>query len=98
MRIIVFLIDRWASVFGKGDLIIRPYELQQNQPNIIADFMRAIGRDDVLSHVVPQSQRVNDSVDMTTLALVDAFQRAKIDHELRSRLIKYVLDNKKHWV
>lgn len=90
------LIDRWASVFGKGNLIIRPYEPQQNQPNIIADFVRAIGREDVLSHVVPQSQRVNDSVDMTTLALVDAFQRAKIDPDLRSRLIKYVLDNNKN--
>lgn len=88
------LLDRWAEVFGKENIIVRPYEFQQNKPNIISDFLRAIGREDALFHITPRSQRVNDSVDMTTLALVDAFQRAKIDPGIRSRLIRYVLDNK----
>ena len=89
------LLERWAKVFGKDNMIIRPYERQQNQPNIFSDFMRAIGRADVTDAVGTMEHRVNDSVDMGTLAYIEAFQRAKIDQDVRARLIKYVLENRK---
>lgn len=89
------LLDRWAKVFGKKNIIVRPYEEQQNKPSIIHDFMRAIGCSDVATGLATISKRVNDSVDMKTLALVEAFQRAKIDPDIRARLITYAFENKK---
>lgn len=89
------LLDRWAKVFGKNNMIVRPYERQQNNPGIFFDFMRAIGRSDVMDGIGALECRVNDSVDAQTLAFIEAFQRARIDSELRARLIKFALDNRR---
>jgi hypothetical protein len=34
------LVDRWAKVSGKENIIVRPYERQQNKPNIVNDIYR----------------------------------------------------------
>ena len=89
------LVERWAMVFGKENMIVRPYETQQNQPGLVSDFMCAIGRPDLGVDLAPENQRVNDSVDMNTLFLIDAFQRAKVGPDIRRRLIEYVMANRK---
>jgi hypothetical protein len=87
------LLDRWAAVFGKENVIVRPYEAQQNQPNIVSDFLAAIGCAEVSAQLPPMARRVNGSVDGTMLAYIDMLQRASIDQALRGRLIKYVLES-----
>lgn len=89
------LLDRWAEVFGKENMIVRPYEERQNEPGLVVDFMKAIGRDDLAEEVIADTNRVNDSVDMTTLLLIDTFQRARISPDVRESLINHVLSNKK---
>lgn len=37
------MVDEWAAVFGAENTIVRPYEKQQNAPNIFEDFFRSIG-------------------------------------------------------
>lgn len=87
------LLHNWALSFGKNNIIVRPYELQQNQPTLISDVLRSIGRDDLSLSYIYDCERVNDSVDMSTLALVDAIQRARIDRDVRAMLIHYALSN-----
>lgn len=88
------LVDRWAAVFGKDNLIVRPYESQQNMPGIAADFFGAIGHERVVDGLLIRENRVNDSVDYTTLAYVDMIQRARLDEDLRAALIEFVTSRK----
>ena len=37
------VIDEWALVFGPDNIIVRPYEKQQNAPDIFHDFFQAVG-------------------------------------------------------
>jgi hypothetical protein len=37
------IINEWAAVFGPENIIVRPYEKQQNAPDIFHDFFRAVG-------------------------------------------------------
>lgn len=85
------LLDRWAQVFGKERIVVRPYERQQNQPDIAADFLRAIGEGRLAESFGLRSERVNESTSFEALNLVDTYQRARIEPALRARLIKYVL-------
>lgn len=87
------LLDRWAEAFGKENLIVRPYERQQNEPGLVYDFMRAIDKERIVQEVAPVDVRINNSIGMSTLAFVDACQRARIDPEIRASLIRYALDN-----
>ena len=33
---------RWGAIFGNENIIVRPFEKQQNQPDLYADFLKAI--------------------------------------------------------
>lgn len=92
------LLDRWAAVFGREKIIVRPYEAQQNAPDIVVDLLRTIalepGMD--IEQQLPQfaglrSPRRNASLAPRTLQLLDAFQRAKLDPGIRERLIQHAL-------
>lgn len=89
------LLHNWSLLFGKENMIVRPYESQQIQPTLISDVLRTIGRDDLSLDCMSDCERVNDSIDMSTLALVDAFQRANIDTDIRASLIHYALSNRR---
>ena len=86
------LLDRWDKVFGEENIIVRPYERQQNKPNIIADFFAAIGvpdlylpfSDDAVSHV-------NQSLDVRSVFLLETFQRMDVEDHIRRSLIEYVM-------
>lgn len=85
------LLDRWAEVFGKDNLILRPYESKQNEPGLAYDFMRAIDNEALAKKVQPETVRINNSIGTDALAMVDAFQRAKIEPEVRDELIRNVI-------
>lgn len=83
------LIDTWANVFGKENIIVRPYESQQNQPNMIGDILKTIGFQSLTQQMEIVSARTNESLPSFTLSLIDAFQRADIDPHIRNHLIKH---------
>lgn len=82
------LVDRWASALGKKRIIVRPYEVQQNQPNIVADFLNIIGYPQLAPSEIPV---VNESVDAFRLRMIDIAQRADLDDATRQRIIEYTL-------
>lgn len=85
------LLGRWAEVFGAERLIVRPYEQQQNQPNVVVDLLQAMGRGDIARQMDIRPEHVNASLHGETVHLIDAFQRARIDPELRRRLIDHAM-------
>lgn len=87
-----YLVDRWAAVFGKESIIVRPYEQQQNQPNIVADFFGTIGRPELAP---AEALVVNESLDAWSLRMIDIAQRAEIDEASRRRIIDHTLRNPK---
>ncbi len=88
------LLNGWTEVFGQENIIVRPYERVQNQPNIIADFLTAIGCADLCS-IISQSDmfKVNRSFDNRSIFLLETFQRMEVDEHLRRSLIGYVMQN-----
>lgn len=84
------LVDRWASIFGKERLIVRPYEAGQNKPNIVADFFYSISRHDLVPQDMP---KVNESIDAWSLHFIDIVQRSDIEDALRNKIIQYTLAN-----
>jgi hypothetical protein len=91
------LLDRWAAVFGREHLIVRPYEQQQNEPDIVVDVLRAIDLDMGLSLKTSDtaildaicSKRRNESLSPHALHLMEMFQRARIATDMHVRLIGY---------
>ncbi len=84
-------VDAWASVFGHGAIVVRPYEPCQNRPSLVHDFLAATG-----CPVEPAggeaAGRVNRSVSLKGLQLIDLWQRTIDDDALRARLIAHVLE------
>ncbi len=85
------VIDTWANVFGKENIIIRPYEQQQNQPNIIADILEAIDFSSVTQQLDAVSKRSNESLSYLALNLIDIYQRANISSDIRAHLIQQAI-------
>ncbi len=79
------LLARWAEVFGAPNIIVRPYEQEQNPDGVVADFLRAIGVPE-LAQRSGDAGRVNTALDAGTLALLEVVQRAEIDASTRRRL------------
>lgn len=84
------LVDRWAAVFGSNNVIVRPYEAQQNKPGLVADFLTAIGRRDLIDLVGGEVPRINESLGLHQIFLVDIMQRSKIPGEVRREIIDYI--------
>lgn len=85
------LVDRWASVFGREKIIVRPYEMSQNQPNLLTDFMNAIGMENAALMLKPENERLNESVPFQALNLLEFYQRIDVDPATRERLLKHAL-------
>ena len=85
------LIDRWSEHFGKENILVRPYEPQQNTPDIVSDLLKTIGFSCGDSQRPALIGRDNESVSAYALGLIEVFQRARIDDELRNQLIAYVM-------
>jgi hypothetical protein len=88
------LLDRWEAAFGRENIIVRPFEGVQNQPNIIVDFINALGCAELCAFV-PESEvpQVNRSLDHRSTFLLETFQRMQVDDEVRQLLIDHVMEN-----
>lgn len=84
-----WLVDRWAEVFGRENMVVRPYEKQQNKPDIVVDFLRHTGLDKRLDGLALHTERVNESVSPRAVQLMEYYQRADIAPEVRARLIAH---------
>ena len=85
------LVDQWADAFGKENIIVRPYEQQQNQPDIISDFLHTIGLPSLTQQLTALPERKNESLPFFALNLIDIYKRADVDPEIRSSLIKQAM-------
>jgi hypothetical protein len=82
------LVERWASVFGKAAVIVRPYERAQIAPGIVTDFFRQLGRPELAAEAAAP---VNESLDAWSLQMLDIAQHADIAEDARQRIIEYTL-------
>ncbi|MBD8507583.1 hypothetical protein HT102_13935 [Hoyosella sp. G463] len=87
------LISRWADQFGTAALIVRPFERQQNQPDIVADFLRAANQPELADSRLIQPPMANIALDNQTMALIDTYQRSRMPQRVRKRLITHAMDN-----
>jgi len=88
------LLERWSNTFGKENIIVRPFEREQNQPNIVADFLTAIGCAPIFENFSEYNLPcVNQSLDFRTICLIDIFQRMNVDQSTRQLLIDHVTAN-----
>ena len=78
------MLDRWSKYFGRENILVRPYEQQQNKPDIVSDLLKTIGFSCDDPHKPSLTERENESLSAYTLGLIDVFQRARIDDVLRN--------------
>ncbi len=81
------LLDDWADVFGAANLLVRPYEREQNQPSIVADLLSVMAFPGLAQDVGAEVAGFNVSPGERELALVDAIQHSGLSHASRKRLI-----------
>ena len=81
------LVQAWAEVFGAGQVLVRPYEAAQNQPDLIADMLAAIGLPEAGRGLDGGEARVNPSLSARALYLLEALRRAEVASVERARLI-----------
>lgn len=85
------LLERWAAVFGRERIVVRPYERQQNQPDLLIDLLTSIGAAGLATKIDCTSAPTNESSAPLGLLLADLFQRLRIDPKVRQRLVKHAL-------
>ncbi|MGB8425560.1 MAG: hypothetical protein WCD88_07240 [Desulfobacterales bacterium] len=88
------ILDRWDKAFGRENILVRPYEKEQNQPNILSDFLTTIGHAD-LTEIFFNSDvpYVNHSLDSGSIFLLEVFQRMNVTPDIRRLLIDHVMKN-----
>ena len=90
------LLDRWASVFGKDNIIVRPFEFRQIGSNVIGDILKIIGASHLCKNLDCDAAKlqVNESISALSLLLIEEFQRANIPKSIRTKLIAHALQVK----
>ena len=86
------LLDRWSQVVGHDQILVRPYERQQNQPDLLADFLCTIGASDLLHRIEYTLPTVNATLPAIAVNLIDLFRRIDMREDVRQRLVEYALD------
>jgi hypothetical protein len=81
---------RWAAVLGKDALIVRPYEKTQNQPDLFADFLTAIGVADSPALVRPG--QLNPTLNPDYVAAIAALQRAPVPEATKNMVLAALIN------
>lgn len=85
------LVDTWAQAFGKDNIIVRPFERQQNQPDIVTDFLISTGMSDVAEQVDVSVPRINEGLSNRAVRLLEVVQRMTLDPAKRKQILTYAL-------
>ena len=80
---------RWREFFGKGNIIVRPYEKQQNTPDLFADFLRITGIEDAPEFARPGT--VNSSISREALQSIRIIQGLKLSPALKNKVLNRVM-------
>lgn len=87
------LVERWAKVFGKCNIIIRPYE-QQSLPNgIVANFLKVIACEHY--HSATDDIKVNVSLSKYANAVLEVAQRSGLSDNEISKVLLFLKENDK---
>lgn len=85
------LLRHWAAAFGKERIIVRPFEVRQNRPNIVADFLDAIGADSAHSGLISGDTIFNASLPGKALMLIDMVNRSRLPERFRRYLVRQTI-------
>ncbi len=89
------LLERWESVFGLSNIIVRVYEQEQLRGDLYADFLSAVGQRWEGEFTVPK-RPINPSLDGRGLAMMLIFNRVIRDQRLLSELRQAVARHCQH--
>lgn len=78
----------WERVFGRENLVVRPYECQQNQPDIITDFFAALGLQSLIKGLCTAIPRANESLSWACVDLLGIYRQVAMPKQLRETLIR----------
>lgn len=88
------LLQPWAKIFGRADIVVRPYEKEQFRGgNICSDFLSTINITDIASFQI-SSQTTNASPDNDTLFILDRIARMDIPEQSRKQLFSWFLSHR----
>jgi hypothetical protein len=82
-------IESWAQVFGKRNIIVRPYEKRQLTHGLFADFLRIIGLSLTPDYYIPNTlTEGNPSLDNELLAFIRVCNEIPMTQEEHMKLLK----------
>ncbi|QEP42053.1 hypothetical protein D5085_02185 [Ectothiorhodospiraceae bacterium BW-2] len=84
------LIDKWANVFGKEHILVRPYEKKQNLPNIFSDFLQTIGAESQTIDTTKITQPINRSLSPYVIQIMDVVQRTTMSDKSYHKIMHYL--------
>lgn len=79
-------LEKWAAVLGRDHIIVRPFEAEQNKPDLFADFLRTLRIEDG-SHFLRPEHGKNASLSYETIMVIDCVMRASIDPDKKRELV-----------
>lgn len=81
----------WADIFGQDRVLVCPYEEDQNSPDLVLQFLEAIGRPELGETIKPSKNRVNEKLTSHSLSLIDAVQRSSVDEPMKDLIISQIV-------
>ncbi len=97
------LLDKWAEVFGGENLIVRPFEQEQNQPNLITDFLTAIGFSNLPAKIRHPEKLANLSLSYNATELLEIASKIKVTEKQCDKIKQFACAMKsspsnQHWL
>jgi len=77
-------LSKLAAIVGKNHVIVRPFEREQNLPDLYADFLKVVGLEDSDAFARPNKER-NPSLPYRTLATIDSIMRSAVGPEMKQQ-------------
>jgi len=84
------MIDKWAAVFGKDRIVVRPFERSQMPDGIVVDTLGVLGLDKAIMDRSTPQERLNRSFSKRASFILDVAQRAELGTENIAKLLRYL--------
>lgn len=81
------LVDRWAQVFGRERIKVRPFETKQVGADVTLDLLRTVGLEALGAHLKAPTRQVNASFGYEAIAYMDAVQRCGLPPPVKRHLV-----------